>query len=385
MKNRKIFWLAGIMAFLVIGLVSVAQAAEFRTDKAGNVAITNGSEEVRNLYTAGNMVSVSQDIKKDLLAAGNIITLEGQVEDDFWAAGNTVVSRGSVGGSLRAAGSNVLIEGPVKEDVLVVGGNVTIAQSATISGDLIIAGGNLIIDGPVNGNILVGGGQLTINSKIGGSVKGTIDDNLKLGEKAEIAGNLTYKAPKEATMVDGSKVMGKVDYTRYDHRPSQKEKGDISGILTAGWLLKMLISFIAGLILVYLLKSLTGQVVKKSLNHFWSSLGFGFAFLILTPIVAIILLVTIIGSWLGGLLFLSYFMMLMLAGGWSGVILGSWLMKLIRKKSEYPLDWLSVLLGVVVLGIMGLIPIVGWLVCLVFFLIALGSIYRIGYQAIVKK
>ncbi len=385
MQVRKTLGL--VLAVLLVScfLVSAVSAAEFQTDKSGTIAIGGNEKEVRNLYIAGNMLSINQNIKKDLLAAGNIITISNSVEDDLWAVGNTIVVRGDVGGSLRAAGSNLLIEGSVKEDVLVAGGNVTIAKSAAIGGDLIVAGGNLVVEGPVAGNILVNGGQLTINSKVGGLVKGTITDQLKLGAMAEIAKDLAYKSPKELEMADGAKVLGKTDYQKIEYKTGAGKQKSLAGLFTLGLLIKLLATLVAGLVLVYLLRQLTEPVVKKSLTHFWSSLGFGFAALILMPIAAIILFLTIIGSWLGGFVLLVYGLMMMLATPLAGIIAGSWLLKLIKKKPEYHPDWLAVVIGVVVLGLIALIPVVGWIICLIFFLISLGAIYRLVYQAITEK
>ena len=54
----------------------------------------------------------------------------------------------------------------------------------------------------------------------------------------------------------------------------------------------------------------------------------------------------------------------------AGVILGSLLLKLI-KENDYPLNWLSVILGTVVLSFVRLVPFVGWIPLFVFSLIGL--------------
>jgi len=378
---------------LILGLVLVsglfafnALAAEFRFNKKiGNVVI-EGSEKVKNLYTAGNIISINGDIEKSLYAGGNIITISGDVEGNICVGGNTIVIRGTVGDSVHAGGGNVLIEGEIKEDLFVGGGNITIAESASIGGDLIIGGGTIDIQGPVVGDILLGGGQVMINSKIGGNIEAKVEE-LILGSQAEIVGNLKYTSPKEADIEEGAAILGEIDYEKKTIKKIgwPKSPGVLFGILTLTFLVKLLAMIAVGLVLIYLFRNMTQQVVKEGLTNFWSSLGRGFAALILTPIAAIILAITVIGIWLAGLVGIAYALIVFLASGLASVVFGSWLIKVIKKRKEYKINWQAVVIGVIILKIIVLIPFVGWLVGLIFMLISLGALYRMTFQGLVSR
>ncbi len=386
MKFKKTIYFA-IGIILVGGFcLSSAMAAEFRADKKwGNITLDK-EEKVKNLYTVGNMISIDGDIEKSLYAGGNVITVNGNVEGNIFVGGNTMVIRGNVGDSVHAGGSNILIEGKIEEDLFLGGGNITISKSASVGGDLIIGGGTVDIEGPVAGNVLLGGGQIIINSKIGGQVKVKVDE-LRLGPQAEIAKNLVYSSLKEASIDEGARILGEVDFKKIEVKKLSvfKSRGMLFGILTLGFLIKILMGIAVGLVLVYIFRNMTERAIKESLAHFWANLGRGFAALILTPVAAIIILITVIGAWLAGLIGLAYILMVFLSLALAGIAFGSWLIKVVKKRDKYLVNWQAVVLGVIVLGIVVLIPFVGWLVGLIFVLISLGALYRIVYQGIVLK
>ncbi|MBU1160142.1 FapA family protein, partial [Patescibacteria group bacterium] len=257
MKFRKIVNFSAVIVLTLVLFSSTAMAADFRVpSKSGNIDISQG-EDLTNLYTAGNIVSINNNIKKDLVVAGNIITINGDIEDDLIAAGGTVIIKGNVGGTVRVAGGNLIIEGNIGEDLIIAGGNISVTRNSIIQGDLVVAGGNVSVDGNVLGDAKLGGGQITINNEIGGEVNAKVD-KLILASQAKINGNLIYKSPKEVEMNDGAVVLGEVNFTQAETiSRGHFGKGKILGILSAWFLLKMLMCLTAGLVLVFLLKNYT--------------------------------------------------------------------------------------------------------------------------------
>ncbi|MFC1623670.1 hypothetical protein ACFL05_00945, partial [Patescibacteria group bacterium] len=55
---------------------------------------------------------------------------------------------------------------------------------------------------------------------------------------------------------------------------------------------------------------------------------------------------------------------------------GSWAYKVFKDEKKYMIDWKILVGGVIALAIIGLIPLLGWFVVLIFTLINLGAIYR---------
>ncbi len=387
MLKNKIRLIIGIVLLSVL-CVSGVLAADFRTDKRGGSVTVNQDESLSNLYTGGNIVLINSNIGKDLLVGGRAITVNGDVEDDLWAVGQSVMVNGSVGGSLRVGGSDIMISGPVKEDVIAGGSTVTIADTSLVGGDLFIAGGTILINGPVSGDVRFAGGEVIINSKLEGNVRGEASGRLVLGSQAEVVGNLKYTSPKELEIEEGGKVLSEIDFTLKEAKPKRQKRflgfGRMIGIFTLKFLIKIISLMVAGIVLVYLLRRNVKVIIEKSLTSFWSNLGIGFAALIATPIACIILLATVIGMWLAGLVFSAYIFMVMLASLLASISFGAWFLKVVRKTKDYKIDWLTVVVGVIVLNIIALIPFVGWLIWLAFMLIGLGVFYRLAWRRIRK-
>ncbi|MAF20199.1 MAG: hypothetical protein CMI55_00795 [Parcubacteria group bacterium] len=386
MKFQKILYLI-VTVLLLSFVISGALAAEFRVAQKQGTNITVAKDEkVKNLYTAGNVISIDGDIEKGLRAAGNMVTVNGNVENSVCAAGGTVIIRGAVGDSVHAGAGTVIIESQIQEDVFLGGGNIVISKTASIGGDLFVGGGTVDIQGSVVGDVNIGGGQVIINSKIGGNVKANVDE-LKLDGQAEIVGDLTYSSSKEALIADQAKVLGEINFKKAELGKTDliKRPKALIGILSLAFLLKVLMGIATGLVLVYIFRNITDKAVKEALTRFWPNLGAGFSALILTPVAFIILLITVVGIGVASLTIAIYGLLILLSVTLASITFGSWLIKVFGKKSEYSVDWKTVILGVIALKLVILIPLVGWLVGLVFALISLGALVRLFYQAVVRN
>lgn len=371
-SRKRIFLVLGII-LVSFFCVSTVTAAEFQMAKKGKNVIVD--EEVKNLYTAGNIVSINADVEKNLHAAGDVITISGNVENNIYVVGGTVVIKGDVGGTVHVGAGNILIEGEIEDDLFLGGGTVTLTESSLVGGDLIVGAGIIEVKGPVDGNIHMAGGEVFIDSKIGGNVKINAGKELRLGSKAEIVGDLKYSSVKEVVMDEGASVLGETTY--------KEIKAGGTGILTLGFLIRLLAIMVVGLVLVYLFRAVTERVIKESLGHFWANLGRGFGALILIPIACIILAVTVIGLWLAGLIGVAYVLMIFLSVVLASIVFGSWLIKVLGKKSKYPVDWKAVVVGAITLNLIVLIPFIGWLVKFVFVLISLGAVFQLVRKNVV--
>lgn len=380
------------LAFWMVlsGAVGISLAADFMVpEDGGNITVLVG-EKVKNLYGGGNVVTINADVKKSLYLGGNTITVSGDVENDLFVGGGTVIVRGDVGGSVHVGGGTVVIEGKITDDLFVGGGNIMVAESASVGGDLIIGGGMVSIQGPVKGDVILGAGEAVLNSTVGGDVKAETD-SLILGEKARIAGGLVYKSFEEAEINEGAVVLGEVEYKRLEKSRADMVNGYnyklvMKRIGYAGRAMGLLVSLVAGLFMVHFFGKWITEVIKGSLDKFGSNLGTGFLVLVLTPILAVALLISLFGAWIGGFMMIVYTLMLSLATLLASIALGTFILKIFKgKNGEYVVDWRAVVTGVVSMAILGaLFFSLGGLVKAVFMLAILGSLYRVSYK-LVKK
>ena len=130
--------------------------------------------------------------------------------------------------------------------------------------------------------------------------------------------------------------------------------------------------FVVGLVLIYLTRKKLLETSSLMLKKPGSQIGRGLAWFFLTPLVCILLLVTIIGIPLSFLTIAIYAVMLYISKVFAAIALGVWLAKSFGWKKA-SLIW-KMILGVLALVILQSIPFIGWLVCLVAIWWGLGAI-----------
>jgi len=344
--------------------------------KTGSTVVSD--EGHHNVYTAGGAVTVTSNVTGDLVAAGGNVLVQGDVEEDLMAGGGTVIVNGKVGGDIRIGGGNVTITAAVGGDVLAGGGTITLANSAQVSGDLVLGGGAVLVDAPIAGDVRIGGGSVNINSRIGGDVIIEADQELVFGSKSVITGKIKYRGVKEAVVEEGAQI-SEIEFSKLARKGGAK--GAVGGIAGAVvWTIGMII---AGLLLLKFFRRRVRTVVDRAFDRPWLNLGIGFLFAVALPVAGVILLITIVGVYAALILFawlgLIYLVVSVIAAMFLGATILRWL-----KKSE-GLRWTTLVLGAVLLMILKFIPFVGWLACLVIWLIAFGATLRTVKERIIEE
>jgi len=296
------------LGVMLLFLVVPANATTF---DAGETYTLPVSETVTdNLYAAGGNVNIDGAVDGDLLTAGGNVSLTGDVAKDAMVAGGTINITGSIGEDLRVAGGNITVGGNVGGEAVIAGGQITFLSGGRVGGDLTANGGSIRIDVPVGGNVIANGGDVYINSEIEGNVT-VRAGKITLGPSAVVEGNVEYYSEVEAQIDEGAVVEGEITFNMVE-RPEAKGKGVFA--FAAGFaLLKSSIVAASALLVVYLWKKWAHDFVRDATGKFWKSTLYGFAALVLTPIAAIIFLVTIVGAIPAVLILLMYAIGLVLA------------------------------------------------------------------------
>lgn len=383
MKFKKtLFFVFFTSVFFFLSMPAV-NAADFRfPGESGSVSV-NKNEVAKNLYAAGNLISIDGEVNDDLYAAGSVININGNVDDNFAGAGASIFINGNVGGNVHVAGGSVIVEGDIDKDLFIAGGDVTITDKSTISGDLVVAGGNIRMEGVVFGKALVNAGEVFINGRVN-KLLSIESGKVEIGKFTEIRGDMIYASPQKANIDQNAQIDGKVEYKKkaYTGYGKKWHARNLWGILSLMFLLKVIAFIITGLILVYLFRDFFKKSVEEGVKNIWSNLGIGVAGFIVIPIFLLLLMITVLGMHFSFLLLIVYILILILAYTLASFILGSVIMKMIKKENKYLLGWQEVVAGSVLLMIISLIPFVGWILSLGLFLISLGvlilKIYKIA-------
>ncbi|MFZ3166222.1 MAG: hypothetical protein WA130_01315 [Candidatus Methanoperedens sp.] len=330
-------------------------------------------DEVVNddLYFAGNSITVDGVINGDLIAAGSEIKVTGTINGGIIVAGGSIIVTGNVTNDIKAAGGEVRIGGDVGDNVLVFTGNLILEKNARVARDLTLGAGTATIDGTVNGNINGGASNMEMNGATKGNVTVNISNNLKISPGATIGGNLEYTAPRP------SEISGIVSgTTTYKETPVRREEdftsrlpGEIIGYL---WLL------LIGIISLILAPELTQKNSDSISVNPLKNLLWGLLFLIITPIVAVLLLITIIGIPLSLILLAIYIILVYISRIYVGLWVGQYILRKLKQETKSRVLAMALGLIIVVIGIN--LPIIGGLIHFIIILLGLGAIILTKYD-----
>lgn len=320
-----------------------------------------------NLYAAAGTATIGGRVTGDVLAVGGTISLAGAVGGDVFAVGGTLQVLGPVGDDVRVAGGTLSVNDRVGGDLLVAGGTVHVLPGAVVQGDLIVAAGQVIVDGMVQGSVRMTGGQLVINGTVYGDVRYRSQDQLQKGESAVIGGRVlrTAVSPSRAGV-------------RVSEGVFKGALWAVVGIVTG---MELLASLGLAALLMWRWRRQSLDVLSEARDAFWPSLGRGVAYGILVPIAAILLLISFVGSFPGALLLMAYIAVCILTKAFAGMLFGSWLVMVVKKRQVMHLTWASVLGGVIVIRIVEIIPVVGWIISIAATIVVFGAVaHRIQQQ-----
>ena len=380
MKNAVIALVTVFVALVPLG----AGAAQLET--GDQYVLGSGKTVNDNLYVAGGTVTIGGIIAGDLAAAGGNVTLTGEVQEDAAAFGGTVSLLGSVNGDVWAGGGTTTVAKDVGGDLVVVGGSVHILPEAAVAGDLVAAVGDVVVDGIVNGDIKMTGGRLTINGIVGGNIDARVSGTLALGPEAVVHGNISYRSPNQASIATGAMVSGTIDYKPWQKPAFQRPMGTaLLGAFAAAGVAKFLAMFVLALVLVYGYKRFSAGVITEATDEFFPNVGRGFVFFIIIPFAVILALISIIGSVIGVLAMLAYIFILILAWSFAALVSGNLVLRLFHRDIRAEPTWRTVLIGCIVYGIVGWIPVLGWVAQALLCLAALGVLMHMVQQNVIAR
>jgi cytoskeletal protein CcmA (bactofilin family) len=372
-----------VFLFLLIASVSPTFAQE------KNIIVKNGETVTQNPYfAAGDNVTISGTIPGDAYVGGGNVIIDGTINGDLIVAGGTVKITGEVKNDVRGAAGQFIIDGMIGGSVTLASGNLDISKDSTIGGSLVAAAGNLYIASPIGADARVAGGSITLLSQISGDLLAS-SENITLGPDSLVEGNLTYWSDNDINLQEGAGVSGEITKNKIDTKniPSSKDykeeaaKGAL-GAKVAGAIIGAITTFIVGLLLLRFYPNYTQRVVKTITDKPWKSFGYGFLFLIVSPLAFIILLLTVVGAPIGLIVLAGYFLFMYL----SKIFVISWGGNKIASQKS---DKIKLAVGIIIYYAITIIPFVGGITKFFVMLFGFGaiilSIKSTHKQALSKK
>jgi cytoskeletal protein CcmA (bactofilin family) len=363
MKTVKNITLAALVALFITSPSMVHADTVLRS--GDSVSVEKDQKIDGDFYVAASTITVSGEVNGDLVSAGGKNTLNGVVSTDALMVGGTVDAHGSVGDDLRIVAGDAVIAEPVTGDVFVMAGTVKVLSTASIGGNLIVYGGDVEVSGAVGGDVIGSVQTLRIDAPVAGKVDVTIT-KLTLGDRADIKGTVRYVSATELVRAQNAKVGG--DVSRNDPVTSESASDGVKALL-----LPMLVALFTALVWYLIARKYIARIIKRALTRSIRPAATGFIALFATPVIALVLIMTILGSFVGVAALVAYIFAILIAVVSSSAVIGNFVVIHV-KKSEVPLSPYVILVGVFTAILCLFIPFVGPVVLLMAFLVTLGAI-----------
>lgn len=350
---------------LMFPLVTQAETV-VRTGES--VSVASGQVVEQDFYAYAGAVTQSGEIVGDMYAVSGSVTVNGPIGADLTVVGGSVQIHSTIGDDLRVISGETVLAGEVGGDVFVMGGLLKVLSSATVNGNIYFYGGELDTEGTVVGSLLGYADKFVVNGAIGGGIDVTGD--VTLGDKAEVQGGVQYKSARELDRAQNSTIEGSINHLPIDTSESPNNNW---------WLVPSIVwAFTTLGCYLFLRNSLEGFVGKLKNNATKSGLV-GLGAFILLPVLAFILMATVLGIWFGILVLLSWMLLFIVSMLLLPIFVGYYLFVLFKRKRR--LDVLTVLSGIVVTTLLAIIPVIGGLFLLMGVVTVAGhlslSLYRV--------
>ena len=387
-KRWAIFLFVGLMSMVLTG---TAVAAEYA---GGDDVYRLASGEVieDDLYVAASEIFIDGVVMGDLVAAGGYIEINGTVTGDALLTGGGINISGTVEDDVRAAGAGIEISGTIGDDLMVVGGGnpgfafpmqmgnrsitqgVMVTSSAQVGGDAAVVGGLGDISGNIGGDLFSGTGSLHLSAQVAGdaSLNG---GSLNVSEASRVAGTLSYRSKTELDIP--SQVSERIQFEQI-----VENAGDIEEVSTVAlfgrWFVRTLLLLAGFALLGWLLMRFAPDLLTKPVAAIQADTGKSALYGLLAAVLflffpmASIIIAVLVGIFWGAfpaiVVGLLLFSGLALIWTFSPLVTGLWLG---QRFMDAPFT--ALLVGALILVIVGRIPVLGWFVYLISFILALGG------------
>jgi cytoskeletal protein CcmA (bactofilin family) len=337
-----------------------------------------------NKYAAGGQVRTPHAIDGDFFAAGGRVVIDQPVKGDATLAGGSVNVNAPVGDDVRAAGGDVNINSTIGGELVASAGNITLGGDARIAGATSLFAGNVTINGKVMGPLNVRAQTIVLNGEVGGDAR-LAAAHIKLGPTAKIGGALSYTSSADLEKADGALIAGTT--VREENsgaqrngkservRPDDMQNG---GPSWQAWIFIFLTLLGCSVVFLLMFPTFSMKAADIAKGSPWSSLGLGLGALVGLPILATLLVMTVLGIPIA-MLVMALYPALMLLGFVVGVASVARFI-VIRMRKNAPESSLMTIayfaLALLLTLVIAQIPFVGFWIVITLALIGMGACVR---------
>jgi cytoskeletal protein CcmA (bactofilin family) len=342
----------------VLGPVLMASTLSCGRQESPDKATRHGED----VLASGGAPQVTDSVPGDAILAGGDVRFSGTTGGDYLGAGGKQTISGRIHGSLRAAGGEIHVTAVVDRNTTIAGGQVELDSGAVITRNAYLIGGRIRVNGTVQESLQAFGGEVVLNGLVGRDVEVAAGE-LRVGPRAQIAGNLRYRVKAEKVHIDpAARIAGTVTVLPV------KGRGPLGVLWMFGF------SFlVAGAVVVALVPRFATEAASILRERPGLSALVALGWIILVPVAMILAAITIIGIPLALITATVYVVLLYLGrvplAVWIGErVLGA------RARTGRQGALVSFLVGGFILLVVGLVPVVGPLAMVIATIVGLGAL-----------
>ncbi|MEM8500334.1 MAG: zf-HC2 domain-containing protein [Pseudomonadota bacterium] len=368
-------------------LVSRAPTAGLMLCAALSLGYPSESSALDIRHSEDNIIVAAAEVIDDtVIIAAERVIIDGDITGDLIAAGEKVTIRSKIGGNIIVLAEELEIESAINGTVFALGESIAINETG-IEGNLFLAGEKVRNDTPfvVGGNILLAAKDAELGAQIGRELWAAASSltfsgktakdlryyggELELSGTAQVGGDFRVMIADEPSLrIDDNAVIA--GERSIDTIPEETSEHSVFDYLFERFM-RLLAAFLFGLALYWLLPSLRFASALDGKELLGSS-ALGAVALITTPLLAFLLMFTLIGLPIG----IAALFLWVIAIYASHIVASAYVGDAIFANAEQNRPIVALFLGLLILFALTSIPFVGPAVRLIAFIVGLGIIVR---------
>ena len=363
------------MLQLAASAFSPALAADGGLRRIGaNIEVDDNA--MTGLIAGGAEVKVKGRSSGRVVLFGADVQLDAEIADSLYVVAADARVSGAAKGDVELAAGQMIVNSMIDGDLTAVGSRIRIDKGTKIGGAAGLTGADVSFAGEAAGPVTIEASDVYF----GGAARGPLRieaPHVHIADGAVIDGDVEIYTVAEPQIDAGAKITGHVNRHSLSEISATRAlaaAGPVARILPGLFLLGS--ALMAGLMFLWLGRGGAEGAIDELIDSPASSALWGLGAIVLLPIAALLLALTIIGAPVGALALLALPLLLLLGYACAGLGLGEWFFNRLGEPRSAGLRALHMLGGLVCLGLLGLIPWAGPLVPVIATLCGLGALLR---------